>query len=432
MSTKAFLSGIDDPAAVQAELAECRKKAPHNSEILLNNGQGGENVATPIFSKETASRLDKVRNYGRGKPIPGKRPSQSVLEDLGLRNSKNWPRYEPAYRVIQEEFPAFEWELHDRDGRRFVTYAGDPNPHVSLAEKVLEAYRRRMEGEESFSQRIALNSFPVKVQKRVKPLLRDEAGKEFAQLLVDIGISYPPLMIMEEIGNWLYRALNGEPSTIITPVCPDYETVPTGDPARPRAYTFRGLGSQVGYVAQRALRVLPRMWEYFRIRADIRFVVAIGDFEAKSAETCRRVGVTYEEFLSRLRQSQHVFAQCCNGMPLETPLLTEINPLLWEESMQEAAAAVAQGDYGALDLTGEDIETIAAARSSLYQRWFGDHVDCREILLRQAPEYMSMGRLADEFPNAMILGADAPAMAPFLQGLSGRIRPVLYLRSANY
>ncbi len=390
-----------------------------------------------IFTSKTASRLDKVKRYGEGERIPGKRPSQLVLEDLGLRANRHFPRYEPAYEVIKDGFPDFEWETHEKsDGRRYVTYGCDPNPNVSLAERVLESYRKRLaeDGEDLFSQRIALNSFPVNVQKRVKPLLRDENGKMFARILVEeVGISYPPMQVMEEVAGWLYKALYGEPSTIITPVCPDYETRNTGDPLRPREYTFANLGSDVGYVAQRALRALPKVYDFFRNRnVDVRFIVAIGDFEAQSEETCCRVGVSYDEFIRRLRQSQYAFAQSCNGLPVETPLVTEIDPYLWKESVVEARDSVSRGDYGALDLTEDDIDTIASARSSLYRRWYGDDVDCTNILLKQAPEYMAMGKVSDKFPNCLILGADSVAMSPFLQGLSESIRPVIYLRNINY
>ncbi len=432
VSSRTFLSGVDDLVAVQREMDSYRKEE-HNVRIL-------EEVGKPksIFTKETASRLDKVKKYGKqSERIPGKRPSQLVLEDLGLRANRHFPRYEPAYEVIREAFPDFKWKTHEKsDGRRYVTYVGDPNPHVSLAERVLESYRRHLaeDGQDPFSQRIALNSFPLNVQNRVKPLLRDENGTVFARMLVeDVGISYPPMQVMESVAQWLYRALEGEPSTVVTPVCPDYETRDTGDPFRPREYTFTGLNSGVGYVAQRALRALPKVWEFFnRRRTNIRFVVAIGDFEAQSEETCRKVGVSYNEFIRRLRQSQHAFAQSCNGLPVETPLVTEIDPFLWKESITAAREAVSQGDYGALRLTEEDIEIIASARSSLYRRWYGDDVDCRNVLLRQAPEYMAMGRVSDKLPNALIIGADAVAMSPFLQGLSENIRPCVYLRNANY
>ncbi len=392
-----------------------------------------------LFSKVTAMELDKVRKHG-SKPerIPGRHPSQSVLNDLGLRRYGKWPRNELAYEVIQEVFEDFDWKKYEcNDGRRYVTFKNPPSYGSSLAELVLESMRRSVEESgvpAGFLQRIKIDSFNPGTKQRVKPLLQRKEGDEFAKILIDFPIAYPPISVMDRVGEWLERALKGERSTILTPVCPDYETVETGDPRRPRIYTFTGLGEGIGYVAQRALKTLPALWNFFRERGTkVSFVVAIGDFEADSEETCHHVGVTRDDFIWRLRKSQKAFKVACpTDMPLETPLVTEIDPDLWKRSFDLAIKSVQKGDFGAFPLNSDDIDIIAQARSSLYKRWYGDDIDCREVLLRQAPEYMAMGRIADEFPNTLIFGADAVAMAPFLQGLSDSIRPVLYLRNPNY
>ncbi|GEM_PF-1855187 len=393
-----------------------------------------------LYSKDTAKRIDKVQRHGeRQERIPGRKPSQKVLEDLGLRERRHWPRYEPAYRIIKTAFPEFEWKAVMEEGKHFVLFYDHPNPHASLAEIVLESYRRhfeREEGREMFKQRVEINTFPTNIQQRVKPLLFSEEGEAFAKLLVEeIGISYPPMSIMESIRDWFYRALEGEPTTVIVPVCPDYETENTGNPANPKVYTFKGLGDSIGYVAQRALYSIPKLWHFFHERGlEVNFVVAIGDFEAESEETRKRVGVTKEEFLRRLRRSQEAFQNACPipDKNLRTPFISEIAPRPFEDILEDAKRNVEQGDYGALGITENDLEIIAKARKSLYKRWFGEEVDSKEVLKLQAPEYMAMGEVSGNFSNPLLLGVDSVSMAPFMQGMSKTIRPVLYLRNVIY
>ena len=399
-------------------------------------------MSSSIFTKETARRLDKVKKIEKvtnESPdlVKGKRPSQRVIEELGMRES-GWPRYKPVYEAIQEMFPEFNWETFAKDDgngllKHGVMFENHPCPSVSLTEMLFEAYRRyciQQEGRMPFKPRIELNKFSPNIQKRVKPLLRDEHGSEFAQCLIDIGIAYPPLQIMEKIADWYYRALEGEESTVVTPLCPDYETVETEDPSRPVVYTFNGLGSDVGFVAQRALHFIPQLWSFFKEKGiKINFVAPIGDFEA-TEETCQRMGVSKEEFISRLRKSQEAFRSNLNGVPLQAPLVTEIDPQLWEVAMREAREAVERGDYGALKLSEADIERIAQSRMSLYRRWYGDGACCTEILKRQAPEYMAMGKMSEKFPNPFIFGADHMVMYPFVH--MERILPALCLRNANY
>jgi len=382
---------------------------------------------------------EKLKKYGKREEVISGRESQAVLNDLELSNYGSWPRNKTAYKIIQESFPDFSWEEHiSEDGRRYVVFINPPSYRSSLAEMTLEAIRRIFQASgfcSGFSQRIEIESFTPRVKDKVEPLiLRGEQGLEFAKLITSLPISLPSIEVMEAVGNWFERALSGEKCTILSPVCPDYATRETNDQSCPRIYTFDGLGSGIGYVAQRALFVLPFLWEFFKEKkVDVEFVVAIADFEGDSDETCQRVGITREEFYSRLRKSQEAFKKACpSDMPVKTPFFTEINPDLWQESFSLAKKAVRAGDFGALCLNDEDIGIIAQSRISLYRRWYGDNVDAEEILLRQAPEYMAMGRVSDSLPGSMILGADAVSMAHFMQGLTDTARPVMYMKNINY
>lgn len=425
----------------------------------LEAGMGAATVATSgqaapmtrsLFTRRTSERLDRVRRHlgepgGSPKPrIRGGKPSQAVLEELGLRKDGTWPRYQPAYDLIARRFAGFGWTGSPGGGRSWVQFEHYPTVdslRPSLADLSIESLRSAVAPHAP--PHITVDFFASNIQPRVAPLLRNgdgydmTLGANLARTLVDLPISFPPLRVMEAVRHWWTKAHAGHPSTIVTPVCPDYATRETDDPLCPRAYTFDGLGDGIGYVAERALAALPKLWAFFQTLApvpDIRFVVAIGDEEADSAENCARVHVTRDEFRERLRRSQQAFMHACPpGMPVETPFITELDRARWEALLCSARSAVALRDYGPFGLTEDDLAILAAARRPLYARWYGEGVDARAILDRQAPEYMAATELfCERYPNVLVLGADATAMAPFAQGLGQAIKPVLYLRHVAY
>lgn len=412
-----------------------------------------ELVTRTLFSRSTAERLDRVRSYlgepgGKPKPrIRGRKNIIAALQHLGLEDRTVWPRNLPAYEVIAHTFSDFRWKRGESADCRWVEFEHYPTVNSgtpSLADLSVESLRATVAPEAP--PHIQVDLLAPNIQRRLRPLLemrraddtrqQDPRGVALARALVDLPIAYPPLQVVDAVREWWQRALRGEPTTVVVPVCPDYATRDTGDPARPVAYTFDGLGTGIGHVARRALGALPKLWECFRANgaSHVRFVVAIADGEADAEDNCRRVGVTRAEFLDRLRESQRAFAAASpSDMPLATPLLTELDRAMWDNLLACARAAVARREYGPLGLTDDDIAIIARARRSLYERWAGRTVDARGMLDAQVPEYLAVGDLLRRcYPNALMLGADAIPMAPFAQGLGASIQPVLYLRGVEY
>lgn len=420
--------------------------------MVMLTGDAGAAPKT-LYSRATSDRLDRVRQYlgepgGEPKPrIRGREPTKAALEALGLVDRTTWPRNLPAYEVIARSFPGFDWRRGEWDGRVWVTFTEYPTVEgetPSLADLSVESLRTTVAPESP--PHIHVDLLAPGIQRRLRPLLemrcaddarqRDPRGAAFARALVDLGIAYPPLQVVDAIRVWWERVLAGEPATVVVAVCPDYATRETDDPMRPVAYTFDGLLSGIGHVARRALGALPTLWECFRMSGagHVQFVVAMADCESDVAENCRRVGVSRDEFLVRLRESQQAFAAACPpGMSVATPLLTELDRATWDDLLARARAAVAARQYGPLGLTEDDIGIITRARRSLYERWYGGVVDARAVLDGQVPEYLAAGDLLRQcFPNALMLGTDAITMSPFAQGLGTEIQPVLYLRGVEY
>jgi len=373
------------------------------------------------LSKLPNARLPQER-------VRGGVDSRDVLKKMGLRVDDGTPTQSVrALDLLQEELSGFRWQMKNsvkRPGHRVPDFTGYPT--VKGDRPSLADLARHVRGE----NHLRFDIFDKRTQRRVQPLCTmGRLGEDFAKLLVSMGVSLPPDAVMHAVADWLRRAHQGEGSTIFSGVCPDYMVGPDG------RYTFDDLGSGVGLVASRVRRSLPILAAWFvEHQLDVRFVVAIGDFEARSDETCDRVGLSRDEFYARLRQSQVAFADDLNlsGLELTTPFATEIGD--WDGIFSSCQDVVASGQMtGAFKLNDGDWKQVCKARASLYERWYGHGCDVDGILRRQIPEYGTMGTLAERaFPNTLMLGGDSPVMASFWQMLGKSIRPVVYLRGVDY
>lgn len=386
---------------------------------------------------KTRVRSDELAKVGR---TPGGSRSQQVLQGLGLVNG-HAPKNLPAYEAIAGAVPGFAWEVGSVKRKRVerdeatggktatpydqmvVRFQGYPSIHrdaVSLAD--LAKYAR---GELT----LEFDAFDRATQKRVQPLCDvGKVGEAFARMLVSLPISFPPPEVMQAAAAWLKRAMAGEPSTIFSGVCPDYEVDAEG------RYTFNALNDGVGIVAKKVQRALPTVWGFMREHGlNVNFVVAIGDFEADSEEVLQRVKLTRDEFRARLSRSQEAFrAGLHPEMPLQTPFAGDVGD--WYATIDAARAEVASGKLsGPYKLEDRDLAQIVKARTSLYERWYGEGIDAEAILRRQIPEYSAMGTIAERaYQNVLVLGGDATVMGIFWQGLAAQIRPVIYLRNVEY
>lgn len=364
-----------------------------------------------------------------------KRSHREVLRGLGYQRGDAWPRNAAAFEAIQQLHPEFSWEPVQRaDGRRFIQFTGYPRDAAGRPQSLASLLRGDAEGE---------LMPPVSGAGRVTPWFAagapsDAVVASFGRLLAEIEVCSPSREVAVAIRQWFEGARSGRASTVFCPVCPDYAVRYTGDPARPVEYTCDGVGDGVGLVAARILEVLPVLWSFCVAHGlDVRFVVAMSDFEADSAENRQRVGLSRDEFIARMRRSQQALrAACPAGMPIETPLVSEIAcPHAWHRLVAEASANFAEGRWGPIEISDRALDDICRARRSLYSRWCGRELAAHEIrplLLRQAPEYAAMGIYATSYPNSLILGADTAAMAAFYHALSAQPLPVIYLRRGRY
>ncbi len=348
---------------------------------------------------------------------------ESIISKPSVRGKVKPARLE-AYRLIQKFIPNFGWTVtRSRLGKPVVRFQNYPT--VAGKQPSIQALVAHVLG-------IKTLDFKARAVDPVwQPLLDlGEAGVALREFIGEVGVT-PPALVVNSIANWLTVALSGSKSTLVCAVCPDWEV---GEDGR---YTFSGLGSGVGLVAQRALAKLPA-WEKFCLRwgLNVSLVVAIGDFEA-TEEACARVGLTTELFMQRLRLSQNAFAQASTevlSLPLLTPFITELGP--WLQYYDEARQLLTFNNYsGSLRWSAHVLDKIAQARSSLYKRWFKvSKVNATELALKQGAEYAAIGKVIQEssLDNPLILAFDHDVMTPFWQALLPEPVALVYHKGQNY
>lgn len=326
-----------------------------------------------------------------------------------------------AYRLIRTALPEFGWRVVEcRNGKPLVEFKNYPTidgERPSLKRLVSYAL-----GHEH------LEFDPPNYDLTWKPLFKlGPAGKELGIILQRLCYT-PPAVVVEAVAKWLQKALTGVESVVFSPVCPDWEV----DQATQR-YTFKGLGEGIGLVAMRVLATTPEFAEYCqKWKLNVRFIFAIGDFEA-TPESCTRLGISHEEFLKRLSQSQEALRSAMPAfVSLETPFITTLGN--WGALLTSAGNSINANNFsGPLKWSVRKLHQIAEARRSLYERWHGKSVDVVRLTVEQGREYGVIGKMVvDQFPNPLVLAGDQAAMAAFWQALQDTPLAVVYLRGEKY
>ena len=216
-------------------------------------------------------------------------------------------------------------------------------------------------------------------------------------------------------------------------MCPDYANVDLGKGFY--TLTFDGLGSEIGVTAKRLIENLDSLHSAFEKREiKVKHIAAIGDFEALSEDTCKRVQLTKLQFIEKLKISQNKL-KIRAGKKLDTILFTELCNGFdnWTKIHSKFYKMLINNKFGRSNLTQEKIKTICESRKPLLYRWFGKISDeeLLKVVLWQGAEYATMGNIVqNNLNNTLVIGADHFKMAPFYD-LGSIELPVLYLTS-NY
>lgn len=257
-------------------------------------------------------------------------------------------------------------------------------------------------------------------------LLRDSMGRDFAGLLRSLSAITPSKSEQKRILAYLQAAEEGKAFEVLTIVCPDYASETVGGERR---YTFNGLCDGIGIVAERTLEVYVKIARFMSVRGlSVRLVIAMADHESDDEGNRRRVNLSRDEFVARMRRSQTALTSAATreGVTIETPFLSEIAPELWAPAHEHARELVNTTTRG-------HHTTVQHQKWKLYDRWEGRFLSHDEALERAKGDiesYIAIGKyLASE--NRLILGLDMPVMAQFLR-LGAGSTPVIYFDRKAY
>ena len=337
---------------------------------------------------------------------------KSSLKDAG------GPRNLPFYMMIKDRYPGFSWEGEAGSITIDFYFQGIKPSLLSLLLDIVptdEASVRR-------------RHYPSLT--RLNAALANACIETFAAE----GIVAPSQETMERLVEWFRRGLAGERLTVVSPVCPDYETV-DGVAAKHR-FTFNGLGTGIGVTAARLLRSLPQLRKLFdgAFGLDCRYLVCPGDFEGFSRANTERLGISEAEFVVRVGRSCEALREVVDGDVTVSPFSALGGGRSgWMRRYESMLGRFRAGIFGPLAHSNMVSEAVDARRS-LYDRWYrvNDMPDdfYRDLVIRQGAEYATMGEIIETnagCPNPLVLGADHAKMSPFYN--LGAELPVLYLGS---
>ena len=345
------------------------------------------------------------------------------LSFLKKRNIPISPRNLPFLYLIKEIMPDFNWKINEpstisnnnTDLVIEVTNVEGINP--SLSSIILKLAKKKFHKDLYYPDFLEEN----KTSKSLILKLFDEV--KFASRLSNI---------TPDLNLCIQKAIMNKKINILTPLCPDYANINLGKGLY--TLTFDGLGSEIGVTAKRLLDNLDGLHGVFEEQnINVNHTTAIGDFEALSDDTCKRVNLTREQFIVKLITSQKKLKKFAQNK-LKTILFSDLCNGLdnWSKIHSKYYNMILNNDFGNTNISSNQIESICDSRKPLLTRWFGKISDeaLLKVVLWQGAEYATMGHIISKVvDNPLIIGADHFRMAPFYEISSNT--PILYLTS-NY
>lgn len=339
--------------------------------------------------------------------------------ELNVTN-KEHPKYLPFYYLIREKLPSVKWEIVlNQAGKPIVKFSAPRvgNLRPSLLSLLLE--RVSEEADSILNRKYQCT--------RILSNMKIKALSDFMEKAKAI---YPDETGMQLIVNWISTALNGEESTIFTPVCPDYSVEPSGNPECPFRHTFDSLGSGIDPVGLKILDILPSLQTLLmQLEIKPQIIFSMADFEAFSEKKLKRLGVNEGEFLRRVELTRSSLMEKAGRSFFMTTTLFGGRDA-WLHKLKQIENKLQTHHFGLTTLTHEKLLHIADKRRALYTRFYGENESLEEylpIVLEQGAEYATMGAFISKYyKNCLILGADNHLFAPFYS--FSKSIPTLYLK----
>lgn len=374
--------------------------------------------------------LDHECNKANGVPWRETKDNTDLASHLGIRlHPHKHPRNLLLYRLLEFSFPDIIG-VNVTGVEHIGGLKSKNNPRAQRVEFIkrplgpddrIMAVHRIYKGEQPQKFLPAIR----RAAQTLRSSLGDENGTKLAQVLFACKMVIPFPKMARLLAKAIHTGQHGGEVVLTGAFCPDYAYEETGNPQLPYRYTFDGLGSGVGLVAQQFVRILPFVHAFLNeLGVRHRIVLGIGDFEADSQAVLERVKLNRQEFMARCQGSLDAFRA---QVPSEIPMTLELfdtargNGRL-RPYADEATARMHNGDFGLMPDLYDDLRACIAGignqYATFYRRWYGDGLsiqEVRNIIFAQGGEYASIARIYQEDfgDNVVILAGDRPEMHRF-------------------
>ena len=213
---------------------------------------------------------------------------------------------------------------------------------------------------------------------------------------------------------------------IITPLCPDYEHVNLGMGLH--KYTFNKLNDGLEKKKKRLSKII-NIFHNTLSKHKIKFkhYLYYGDFESYSVAIQKRLNISEDEFIKKLKKSSINMKNKINNIAKVDLFVQKLSKKkVWLNKCKDNKKKIEE-KYNKDIKFKILINNIRSSRTELYTSWFPNikERDYIDLVMQQGAEYTSMGDIfKKKFNNPIVLGLDHPKMADFYS-LNIQI-PVIY------
>ena len=198
--------------------------------------------------------------------------------------------------------------------------------------------------------------------------------------------------------------------------------------------TFEDLGTDIGVIASRIKKYVNNIYNLFdKYKINYEHIISIGDFEVLSKSNLKRLNITKDEFLKRVKISQKKIQKSLKKSNSQYLFTNHFGGLKnWKKEYENVLKKIKKRDFKKSKLKKKHLDEIILSREKLYKRRFGNITKKQmlEKLISQAAEYALMGKLINEkYENVFVLGADHSKMSKFYSLLNNTL--TIYIKKNN-
>ncbi len=374
----------------------------------LNNRLNMSDIDEEIFDIVDKQKIQNVKN-------------EFEIFKSNFKDYKIINRNQILYEYIKSKNKKFNFEI--KNGRIALNLPTIKSLRLSLSSIIFL-------NNEKFDQ---LNKIYSKYTQIIEKEKKSHLFLEIQQFFQNTKIKYPSNEIFKDFISLLIKCRkNSENISVISPVCPDYSHTTLKENFY--SFTFEKLNEDIGLVAKNILNNTKNIKDFFsNIKCHYDQELLVGDFEAYEKKNLKKLNITREDFLNKIRltqskinsilktQNSNSFLDICGGYTY------------WNKKKNYFQKKLNNFNFGNSNINKEKFNEILESRKKIYKNWYPNLTEeqQKEMLVSQGAEYAAMGYfISKKYKNPIVIGADHHVMSPFYR-VENKNLVVLYIQK-NY